>query len=119
MTDSVVHVAPQILDSFFDSPRPTSLPYREWLTGQRLLLIQGEDFNEPPRAVVTKILAYARRHDWAAIAVLARRPDDPPRGVCRCIQIWGDPGRTYAEGPPAEILEELGRVRTRRSRVIS
>jgi hypothetical protein len=103
-------VSPEVLDSFFSSARPTSLPYNEWLTGQRLLLVQGQDFTEEPRAVVTKVLAYAKRRDWAVIAVLARRRTDPPRGPARCIQIWGDPDRSYAEGPPDEILRELGRL---------
>lgn len=112
-------MSPEVLDSFFDAPRATSLPYADWLTGQRLLLVQGTDFNEDPRRVVNKILGYARRRDWAVVAILTRRPTDPPQAAARCIQVWGDPSRSYADGPPEEILRELGRSLRRRQRVRS
>lgn len=107
-------MCPEVLPKFYKSPRPTTLPYAHWLTGERLLLVQGEDFSEDPRLVITKVLSYAKRHDWAVVAVLARRPSDPARGAARCIQIWGDTKRSWDDGPPEEILNELGLVRRRK-----
>lgn len=117
LTDSFCLMSPEVLESFFDPPRSTSLPYADWLTGQRLLLVQGTDFNEDPRRVANKVLGYARRKDWAAVAVLTRRPTDPAQAAPRCIQVWGDPSRSYADGPPEEILRELGSAVRRRQRV--
>lgn len=112
-------MAPDVLESFFESPRPTSLPYASWLTGQRLLLLKGRDFNEECEAVRIKLLAYAKRHDWAAVAILARRPIDPLDGPALCLQVWGDPSRSWDEGPPDEIWRELKRTPRRKRRVSS
>jgi len=119
LTDRLLTMCPEVLERFFDSPRPTSLPYAEWLTGKRLLLVRGEDFTEDPRKVVTKVLSYAKRRDWAVVAVLTRRPTDPARGPAQCIQVWGDPRRSYADGPPEEMFRELNRGRRRKQSLSS
>lgn len=104
----------RVLDHFIAPPRQTSLPYDEWFTGQRLLLERNVDFNDDPRNVATKILNYARRRNMAAVAIPMRDPDDrSPKAPLRAVQVWGDPTRTWEQGPPADLVAELRSVGVR------
>jgi len=109
-------VAPVALETFLPAQRKTSLPYRSWLNGERLLLEAGVDFHGEPRKIATNILSFARRHDWAAVALPVRDEAAPLSSPPRWVQVWGDPSRNWLEGPPAVLAAELSSLgwRTRK-----
>lgn len=93
------------ITQFSPARRKTTYPYARWFQGRMLRLKRLEDFNGKPTAVVESVVAYARRNDIAAVAFPVRDEN----GDSVFVELWGDPARSWKEGPPPEIVEELER----------
>lgn len=94
------------LDGFSPRERITQYPYDEWLCGRVLGLELGTDFWATPKSLTNSILSYARRNDIAAVAVPVRDRATPGKPF-RFVEVWGDPERTWDEGPPADVRDQM------------
>lgn len=103
----MVERMPTKISSFSSRQRKTKLPYRDWLTGEMLRLDRLDDLQgQEPRKVANGLLTYAKRNDIAAVA-LPVRDHDLPHSPFRFLEVWGDPSRTWSEGPTPELTRAL------------
>lgn len=96
----------EIVEHLSPMRKRTLYDYDKWFCGQKVRLKQGVDFQTPPRTVMNAILIYAKRHGYAAVAVIER--DHSVQGAPeRFVGLWADKARTWDEGPPAEVRASL------------
>jgi len=100
---------PVEISSFSTVRRRTKLPYEEWLDCRILRLEQGVDFFQTPRAAANALLGWARRRDVACVALPVRDTTTAGSPV-RFLEVWGDPDRSWSDGPPPAIRAALERA---------
>lgn len=84
----------------------TLYDYEQWFCGRMVRLKQGVDFTSPPRTVVNSIHIYAKRKDYAAVAIVER--DHSVKGSPeRFVGMWADKNRSWEDGPPDEVRAAL------------
>ncbi len=101
---------PTIIEEFTPRPRKTKYNYFEWLDGRMQRLETGVDFyGITARSLANSIESWTKRQDIACV-VRPVRDTRAPGQPERWVEVWGDPERSRAEGPPAEIAAKLRRA---------
>lgn len=99
-----------VIEEFTPRQRKTKYNYLEWLDGRIQRLEAGVDFHSiTARSFANSLESWTKRQDIACVVRPvrdARAPGQPERWV----EVWGDPSRSRADGPPAEIIAKLRRA---------
>ena len=92
------------IDEITPRSRRTKHDYEAFFVGRLRRIFPFDDFKGKPGTVADSINRFARSKDIAAVALpVVNRDGDG------YIEVWGDPSRTWNQGPPAEIIEKLKR----------
>lgn len=103
-TDSLIRwlSMPVKIDAITPRSKSTKIDYEAIFIGDLLRLFPFVDFMGDPRTAADTINSYARNHDIAAVALPVVKKNG--HGF---VEVWGDPGRTWLEGPPPHIMKKL------------
>lgn len=93
---------PVDIDAITPRSRRTKIEYEEIFVGRLLRLFPFVDFLGDPKTAADTINSYARNHDIAAVALPVVK-----RNGNGYVEVWGDPNRTWLEGPPPDIEKKL------------
>ena len=93
---------PVKIEDFTPRSKRTKIDYEAIFTGDLLKLVPFVDFVGDPRTAADTINSFARNKDIAAVALPVVRRDGHGH-----VEVWGDPNRTWLEGPPAHIIKKL------------
>lgn len=93
------------IQHFTPRARATQYPYDEWFDGGKYKLTRKDLRGADPKVVANAALSYARRNDFAAVALVSSTRDG--RVMASTLEIWGDRERSWADGPPPEMALEL------------
>lgn len=92
------------IDEITPRSRRTKHDYEAFFVGRLRKIFPFEDFKGNPMTVADSINKFARSKDIAAVALpVVKRNGDG------WIEVWGDPNRTWNQGPPADIIAKLKR----------